>query len=358
MRLSYVIYKAQSGFVLVSVLWVLVIMIMAASAFAMWVSVVREEAWTRQQRMDSYRSSTESLNKIVYSYLTGIKTTQGIPWPKLGVSSEVANEVYFENFDAFLGGAAPKVKNLSEAGYIKFNEDVLDLGANVRVMVQDKNGLIGLSKLYATEVFDNLIKLTNDTKTNPQRLRDLLADYQDRNPIPALQGAEAREYRQRKLTEPLNGYLRYPLQIRSVMDWNDLLSKKSDAWILRTFKASGNSTVNVNTAPAAVLPLVLKDSANAQAIVELRNQKNIESVFDLTKYAGGTEDIPFSLMPSGGFRFWWWYEGSATAQVYDVQFEYQAPGQKAWYINWTTRVTLPDDLSKSTAIKINHPFFH
>jgi hypothetical protein len=63
-------------------------------------------------------------------------------------------------------------------------------------------------------------------------------------------------------------------------------------------------------------------------------------------------------MPSGGFRFWWWYEGSATAQVYDVQFEYQAPGQKAWYINWTTRVTLPDDLAKSTAIKINHPFFH
>ena len=347
----------QRGFVLVSVLWLLVIMIMAASAFALWVAVVRDEAGARQQRAEAHRLSTEMLNKVVYTYITGVKTTQGISWPKLGANAGIADEVYFDDFDAFMGGASPKVKNVSAAGYLKLNEDVLDVGNNLRIMVQDQNGLIGLSQLYQADVFINLQKSINEEISNPYRLRDLLRDYQDKDPIAALQGGEEREYRQQKLPEPLNGYLREPLQLRSIIDWGPLLANKSDAWILRTFKVDGNSTVNINTAPAAILPLVIADTNDASALLALRGQKNIESVFDLTQYSGGTEDVPFSISPVGGFRFWWWYEGGAIAQVYDVQFDYIAPGSKAWYINWTTRVTLPDDLAQSTSIAVDHPFF-
>lgn len=348
---------SQQGFVLVSVLWLLVIMIMAASAFALWVAVVRDEAGARQQRAEAHRLSTETLNKVVYTYITGLKTTQGISWPKLGTNAGVADEVYFDSFDAFMGGASPKLKNVNAAGFIKLNEDVLDVGNNLHVMVQDQGGLIGLSQLHQIDVFINLQKTIDGGFSNPYRLRDLLSDYQDSNPIASLQGAEEQEYRQRNLPLPPNGYLREPLQLRSIIDWNTLLANKSDAWILRTFKTDGNSTVNVNTAPGSVLPLVINDQAFAPEIIALRDQKNIESIFDLTKYTGGTEDIPFTISPSGGFRFWCWFKGGTTAQVYDVQFDYIAPGSNAWYINWTTRVTLPDDLAQSTSIAVDHPFF-
>jgi Tfp pilus assembly protein PilX len=41
--------RAQGGFVLVSVLWVLVIMVLAASTFSLWVDKSREQAMERRR---------------------------------------------------------------------------------------------------------------------------------------------------------------------------------------------------------------------------------------------------------------------------------------------------------------------
>lgn len=345
--------RSQGGFVLVSVLWVLVIMILAATAFSVWVDRVREQAFLRQQHAETYRKSTDALTKVVYTYLTGMKTSDGVAWP--GTSGDAPLEVKFDSLDDFMAGAAAKV-TASSAGYMRMDGSVLDAGGGVRVMVQDRAGLIGLSFLTDRKVFSAIANQAGKQIT-AERLADTLADYQDSDGVRRGQGAEEYDYRREGMPPPMNGYLRSPLQLRSVMDWDVALKARDDAWILRVFRNEGNAVINANTASADALTLVSSSEQAAQQILSARTQQPYSRASDLIKFTGGSEDLFFSIAPAAGFRFWWWHEGDTTAYVYDVQFSPLDSGAEAWYFNWTARVNLPDDLAKSTIRTIDHPFF-
>ena len=347
--------RRQQAFVLVAVLWVLVIMVLAAAAFSLWVDRVRDQAFSRQQQVDTYQRSTAILTKVLFVYLTGIKTSEGIAWPS-GDDSAPALSAKFDSLDDFMAGAAPKV-NVTAAGFMRMDGEVLDVGNGVRVMVQDHAGLIGLTFLSDKQIFDNIAKISGD-KVSGARLRDTLSDYQDADSLRKLQGAESQDYRQQGLLPPINGYLRSPLQLRSVMGWDSALSKYDNGWILRTFRTEGTAAINVNTASASALELVLGNKDQVEVLLGEREVRRYDRVSDLAKFVDGAEDISLSILPAAGFRLWWWHEGDTTARIYDVQFSPLDSGAKAWYLNWTARVTLPDDLAKNTAIKIDHPFFH
>lgn len=341
------------GFVLVSVLWVLVIMVLAATAFSVWVDSVREHASNRQKQVETYRASVDSLHKVVYTYMTGFKNSQGVAWP--GESGGPQPTISFDSLDDFMGGAAPKV-SASPAGFLHLDGAVLDLGNGMRVMVQDRAGLIGLSFLSDMRIF-NAISSRNGGSVSAERLRDTLRDYQDPDGIRQLQGAEQRDYEQQGMAIPANGYLRSPLQLRSVMGWNSILAGYEDAWILRVFKAEGAGVINANTAAPQALELVVKDPELIPQIITRREQERFDGVSKLARYAGIDDEILLSILPASGIRFWWWHEGGATAHVYDVQFSPLESGVNAWYFNWSARVNLPDDLASRTAIAIDHPFF-
>jgi hypothetical protein len=345
-------HQAQSGFVLVSVLWILVIMVVASSAFSIWVDRVREQASLRQQHAETYRRSTDALTKVVYTYLTGHKTSDGVSWPGSGGAKTVAK---FDSLDDFMAGAAAKVV-ASEAGFMRLDGSVLDIGDGIRIMVQDRGGLIGLSLLADKTIFASLAAQAKN-QISTERLADTLLDYQDPDGIRRGQGAEEHDYRRELMPPPMNGYLRSPLQLRSIVDWDVALKARDDAWILRVFRNEGNAVVNVNTAYVGALRLILNNEKNIQTILTSREQQPFSRVSDLTKFTGGTEELLFSTIPAAGFRFWWWHQGDTTAHVYDVQFSPLDSGANAWYFNWTARVTLPDDLAQSTAKAIDHPFF-
>jgi hypothetical protein len=345
-------YQVQSGFVLVSVLWILVIMVMAASAFSIWVDRVREQASLRQQHAETYRRSTDALTKVVYTYLTGHKTSDGVSWPGSGGAKTVAK---FDSLDDFMAGAAAKVV-ASEAGFMRLDGSVLDIGDGIRIMVQDRGGLIGLSFLADKTIFASLAAQAKNQIT-AERLEDTLLDYQDSDGIRRGQGAEEHDYKRTLMPPPMNGYVRSPLQLRSIIDWDVALKNRDDAWILRVFRNEGNAVVNANTAYAGALRLILNNEQNIQTIIAAREQQPYSRSSDLIKFTGGGEDLLFSTTPAAGFRFWWWHQGDTTAHVYDVQFSPLDSGTNAWYFNWTARVTLPDDLAQSTAKAIDHPFF-
>lgn len=345
--------KADSGFVLVSVLWVLVIMVLAATAFSVWVDRVREHASNRQKQVESYRVSVDALHKIVYTYMTGFKSSQGVAWP--GEKGGVQPKVSFDSLDDFMAGAAPTV-TASSAGFLRLDGTVLDLGNGARVMVQDRAGLIGLSFLSDIRIF-KAISSQNGGTISAERLRDTLRDYQDSDGIRKLQGAEQRDYEQQGMALPANGYLRTPLQLRNVIGWNDILNKHDDAWILQIFKTEGAGVINANTASPQALGLVVKNLEAIPQILNRRETERFDGVSKLAAYAGIEDEILMSILPAGGIRFWWWYEGGTTAYVYDVQFSPLESGVSAWYFNWSARVNLPDDLASRTAIAIDHPFF-
>jgi hypothetical protein len=344
---------SQSGFVLVSVLWVLVIMALAASAFSVWVDRVREQAFLRQHQMEAYQKSTDALTKVIYTYMTGIKTSEGVAWPAASGAAPITQK--FSSLDDFMAGAAATV-TAGAAGFMRMDGAVLDITDGIHIMVQDRAGLIGLSFLSDITVFDNIASKSGDRLTG-ERLRDTLSDYQDGDSIRRIQGAESFEYHQQKRPTPLNGLLRSPLQLRDVMDWDSILDNVDDAWILRVFRNEGAAAINVNTAYRDALGLVINDENALSALLAGRELQSYKGVSELTKFLAGSEDIKLSILPAAGFRFWWWRQGDTTARVYDVQFDPLNSGSKAWYFNWTARVNLPDDLANSTAKTIDHPFF-
>ncbi|MEN0037219.1 MAG: hypothetical protein AAGC78_09125 [Cellvibrio sp.] len=346
--------RNNRGFVLVSVLWVLVIMILAATAFSVWVDRVRESAVVRQQRVESYRVSVDALHKIVYTYMTGFKSAEGVAWP--GEHGAAQPTINFDSLDDFMAGAAPTV-TASSSGFLRMDGSVLDLGGGVRVMVQDRAGLIGLSFLSDIRVF-KAIASQGGGEVSAERLRDTLRDYQDPDGIRKLQGAEQQDYLQQGMSVPANGYLRSPLQLRNVLAWNSVLAARDDAWILQVFKTEGASIINANTASHQALALVVKNLETVPQLIDKREQKRFDGVSKLTPYAGIDDEILLSILPASGVRFWWWYEGGSTAYVYDVQFSPLESGVSAWYFNWSARVNLPDELASRTAIAIDHPFFH
>jgi hypothetical protein len=173
-----------------------------------------------------------------------------------------------------------------------------------------------------------------------------------------LQGAERRDYLQQGMPPPADGYLRSPLQLRNLIAWKDALAKYDDAWILQVFKTEGSGIINANTASSEALALVLLKPDMVPSLIEIRQRERFDSVSKLTAYAGVEDEILLSILPADGVRFWWWYEGSSTAYVYDVQFSPLESGLRAWYFDWSARVTLPDELASRTAIAVDHPFFH
>jgi hypothetical protein len=338
------------------VLWVLVIMVLAASAFSLWVDKARTQAAERQQTLEAKRRASDLLAKVLYTQLTGMKGAEGVAWP--GLPGEVVAPASFDSLDDFMSGAPPRLSSNTAAGLMPLDGTVLDAGEGLRVMIQDRGGLIGLSFLEGMDVFRGVAGLSKQAEISAERLRDTLFDYQDPNGYRRPLGAESHQYNQAGMSPPLDGFLRHPLSLREVMVWNQVLADKSDAWLLGTFREEGDGNVNVNTAPPSVLELLVPAPAALNAILERRKKGPFTSVNQLHAFGDvGGEDPPFTIVPSSGIRFWWWRENDHTAQVYDVQFSPLNSGRDAWYFNWTTRVALPDDLAKSTATATDHPFF-
>ncbi|WP_250657383.1 hypothetical protein [Alkalimarinus coralli] len=349
--------KKNAGFVLVSVLWLLVIMALAASAFSVWVDQSRSQASERQQQVRAQIKGSDIFAKVLYTYMTGERGVSGVPWPATEAKDRALQVLGFDSLEDFVSGAAPEAKARTAAGYMRMDGRVWDAGEGVRVIVQDRGGLIGLSSLSQRAVFTALAKQGGNKKMT-ERLQQTLYDYQDHNSYRRESGAEAHHYEKAGLPLPMNGYLRFPLQLRAVMNWTDALAGFSDASLLKTFKVDGGASVNANTASIDALRLVSSNQSMAEEIAAVSAKAPYKSIFDLPGDKSGGDDIPFSITMTGGFRFWWWHINDPVAHVYDVQFDSLESGRNTRIINWTTRVALPDELAKSPAVEIDHPFFH
>lgn len=349
--------KKNTGFVLVSVLWLLVIMVLAASAFSVWVDQSRSQASERQQQVRAQIKGSDIFAKVLYTYMAGERGVSGVPWPAIEAKDSALQALGFDSLEDFVSGAAPEAKAQTTAGYMRMDGRVWDAGEGVRVIVQDRGGLIGLSSLSQRAVFAALAK-QGDKKKSAERLQQTLYDYQDHNSYRRENGAEAHHYEKAGQSLPMDGYLRFPLQLRAVMNWRDALEGLSEADLLKIFKVDGGGSINANTASVEALTLVAPNRSVAEQIAVASANKPYKSIFDLPGDESGGDDIPYSITMTGGLRFWWWHINHPIAQVYDVQFDSLVSGRNARIINWTTRVALPDELAQSPADEIDHPFFH
>lgn len=332
-------------------MWILVVMLLAAGAFALWVDRLRDDAFLQKASSDAYIQGTNFYNQVLYTYLTQPQGIEGVAWPDL--NGQASSPVGFASLDDFLSGAPPAIQASTPAGHLALNGEVLDLGQGMRGMVQDRAGLIGLFDLSQSHVFQRVGESAN---LNWQLLRDTLYDYQDNDYSRLPQGAEFTDYRRLSKPAPLNGPLRTELQLRQILWWSDAFEGWSDAELLMRFKAIGNGYINVNTAPSGVLHLSLPLGQSPDSILALRqDQGPIASIFDLPASADG--ERPYLTLPSGGIRVWYWHTHIPVATVYDIQFKPLASGRRLINVNWVYKVALTNEMANRPAKQVNHPFF-
>lgn len=341
--------RREGGFVLLAVLWVLVAMTIAATAFSVWVDQARGDASRLQTEINAELTAHSVMSAVTYARLAGRAGPRGVEWPSTGQANP---QPVFQSLDDFLSGAAPAQAEQSDVGYLRLDDTVYGLG-DLRFIVQDRGGYIGLTSPSNQYLFTSLA----GTGVAAESLRDLLSDYQDTDKFRRLHGAEAPEYRLASRGVPADGALRTPLQLRDIIGWDQVLADRSDAELLSLFRVDGGTFVNVNTASLQALELLLGNTAGAEQLVRQRRPTPYTSALDVANVIGSGEDLFFGVQPEPGIRFWWWHDGADVAHVYDVQFAPLVSGRNAVNINWYSRVALTDELKQKHIEPVVHPLF-
>lgn len=346
--------RREQGVVLVSVLWILVAMTMAASVFSLWVDRSRKQA-IELIAIAEYEHTSRSIEAaIIYTRATSVGGPDGVPWP---VDEQAADTPKFDNIEDFLSGAAPRSSSESAAGYMRMNGNVLGVG-NSRLMVRDRGGLIGLLELSDRKIYGRLAALNVKAKDSGERLHDTLTDYMDDDQLHRLHGAEVSDYQRLGRAPPSDGVLRSPLQLRDVLSWDVALAGKDDAWILDTFRVDGGGFINANTASKGALELVLPSVEAAEAVIKRRKVGAFRSAVEVGALLGEGDELYANIEPSDGLRIWRWRQGGMTAIVDDIQFDALQPGRDSIIRNWSSRVALSEKMAERPVEQVDHPIFH
>jgi hypothetical protein len=193
---------------------------------------------------------------------------------------------------------------------------------NASFSIQDQAGLLGANGPSAAPI---LTKLLADG-AGTQRARQLaasLADYIDENVNKRLNGAEKAEYRSRGMPPPPNWYLRSDVEIGSVIGWADwLASPEGEPW--REWLAITHvGVLNVNTAPAGLLALVLDiDIREAEILAQARATypfRSLDGVAEKLNRLNRWEEERFRFYPDDRLEVQLWCEACNYAIVQSLE---------------------------------------
>lgn len=342
-----IITSSQQGFVMLAVIWVLLAMLVGVALFSHWVHASLFHAQERQNTINARIAAHTVINTALFVRLTGTRSAYGVSVSS--VSSDESLLAMFEVDD--LGATIVDHDVAKQSQHFAFDQQVWQYG-NLNFVAQDSAGLIGLTLFNHQSMVRNFLR--KGSMVREQQLIDSYLDYRDADNQRRFSGAESFDYRLQKRSVPLNGALRTPLQLRDIMHWDQVLRDFSNGDLLYILQVKDGVAVNVNSASAEVLKLVLDDENLANELYEERNKQPFTSVFDINPKINN-ESVEFQIEPSGGLRFWWWKKNSPSAWVADFYYDSLTPGQAALKRDWTLRVDVPAGLTKQSPKKVMWP---
>ncbi len=257
--------KCHRGFVLVTTLWILAIITIAAGYFAERVSQSIELA---QQKQDTTQQLVEFANTkadILY---------------RLGTTPF--------GFDGL--GRGPAIA-LDDRPYRGSGEDF--------VRLQDSRGLINVNFVESRMISCLLGQLGVPMEKRVAML-DTLLDYTDNDDLRRLNGAELAEYTALGLPPPSNDWLLIPHQLINIIGWRD----KSYLWenqnLLRFVTSSRIFGLNPNTAPPEILNCLPGISPGAaETLVKMRTEKPFLTSVEFAKLYSGFINTDYLLFFPG-----------------------------------------------------------
>lgn len=280
----------QEGFVLAITLWVLALMTLAASFFAVWVQDALDI--TRQSKDDVLGEVEEqsTLNIALYLLSTQKITPLGI---QIGVGQAPSA--------TSLPGQGPK---LSVAG-----EPHQGVGKAI-FSIQDEGGLLKPASLAR---FPQALSSFGVPQGSTPQLIAKLLDYTDIDDLPRINGAESKEYAQYKLPPPPNRKLFTSWETRAILDWSQYKPLWKEHALPYSFTAVDTAGIlNFNTAPANLIKQIANvDDQTVQRIVARRKTAYFTSIADVSMAAGKPVNLAHLEMeleidPTTHFRILVW----------------------------------------------------
>ncbi|MHB1271831.1 MAG: type II secretion system minor pseudopilin [Rhodanobacter sp.] len=311
--------RAQGGFILLTVIAMLVVLVLLASAVATISDRVRHDQQLADTRLQGELAADSTRATVLY--LLG---TQRVTFGGVTVDDQV-NLTAFEQTEKAAG--EPVISNLPVGNELRLDNTLYRGLGTSRFALQADSGLLSVNWSNPV-VLQNWLGRLKVPFEQQGPLFDKLLDYQDPDDLYRLNGAEAEQYRAAGRPPPPNRPLATPLELRRVMGWGKVLAPLSDRQLLDTVTASRTAQICINTAPASVLALLPGVTpAMAERVVDMRRLQafyQYDAVYELLPTLPRDNDL-VSLHPGG----------SGTLAIWP------ADGTSGWLLHWT--VTPFDD---------------
>lgn len=342
--------KSCQGFILVTTIWILAIITVAAGFFALWTQRSLAIAQSLQEDIQGEIDMYSTQADVLYLLSTQRFTIGGltVPLPKKEEESASLTE-------AIMQKALTDYNNDPAKGTEIVQDDRPYLGhGKAYFAMQDAGGLINLN--YET---DEVISRLLGTLGVKVELRDSLVaklrDYTDADDLKRLNGAESYEYRQFHLLPPTNRLLTNPLECKRIVGWFDQPSLWEENALAQLTNTMLPVYPNFNTAPAKVLQAAYNMDANgAERVMKLRQSMPFYDLNTVSQVAGVNIDIDpidANFFPGSILRLTLWYEGGTRMRQVHLLMNPRGFGMKPWLIDYSLELKL---LSIYTKTLPNH----
>lgn len=317
-------HPGQSGFVLIAVLAVLVILSILGATIGAITQRLRDQQLVRQSQLDADIAMASTRATVLYLLASQRMTFGGLT---------VDDRVVLSEDEQRSQGSGETAESFMPVG----NEIAMDGSAyrglgGTRFALQDDRGLIAVNWVPA-ELLARYLATGRKQAKPIATMINLLQDYQDPDDLYRLNSAERQGYERDKRPPPTNRTLLTPMELRRVMGWDKALAEISDLELNDSLSVVRSAQININTAPARVLQtLPGVDKLMAGRVLGMRAVTpflNLSAFYQLLGVLPVDEDM-LSLYPLGSGTLKLWSADGGTVHVLHWTLTPRADGGWPW----------------------------
>ncbi|MDM8558493.1 hypothetical protein [Candidatus Parabeggiatoa sp. HSG14] len=354
----------QKAFVLVTTLWVLAILAIAISFFALWTQRTITLAQKMQDNLQGEIDMHSTQANIIYLLTTQRMTIAGLTVPpkKELDATKTLDELKDEFTQQQNNSITSEGDSILPIGGEIFLDDSPYFGhGKAYFALQDIGGLIPINLVSAATLNQLLGFLGVDIELRPPLIAKFY-DYIDTDDLHRLNGAEAYHYEKRDLLPPTNHFLINPMESQRILDWTE----QSLMWENNRIGQLTNTVLpampNFNTAPSLVLQAAYNITADgAKSLTKFRRTVPFYTLNKVNQMAGvhlNVDPMEANFFPSHYLRLTLWYEDAQRMRQVQLKLTHNVDGYEPWLIDYTLEWALLPDYTKKNPIHAQTTVFN
>ncbi|HUZ74920.1 MAG TPA: hypothetical protein VMU87_18190 [Stellaceae bacterium] len=272
--------RREDGFVLVTVIWFVALIALAATIISGWVSESVDRASALKDRIAGERALISATNQVAYLLTTSYFTSQGL------VHVDAADAGVAVHPMGFTPSKHAHIMMLDGRPY-RFGTGIVEL--------QDTKGLYNLASINPY-TFEHLLEYFGISSQEGRGLLDKLLDYESVNTtLKRLNGANVNDYVRAGQPPPRSARLITPWEPYRVLGWAGYpaLWRGPVAFADLTTVTPDTQGLNPNTAPAALLRSL--PGLDQNAVDKLLKYREVQPITTLAEM----DDLTGLIVPIG-----------------------------------------------------------